>query len=234
MDLSPRLAAIARLIPNGARVADIGTDHARLPVCLVNTGRSPRVIATDLNEKPYQSACRQVLAAGVEKLVDVRKGDGLDVIRPGEVEVIVISGMGGTAIQGILERSRGVLAGVSRLVLQPMADAGSLRVWLAQNGWRLLDEELVKEDEKFYVIIAAEPGQESCRDGFMLEIGPVLAGKCSEALIEYLEKIRGDYQRVLSGLTRSRTEQSMEKAIEMTSRLARLRELIGSCRQKTV
>lgn len=234
MDLSPRLAAIARLIPHGARVADIGTDHARLPVCLVNTDRSPRVIATDLNEKPYQSACRQVLAAGVEKLVDVRKGDGLDVIRPGEVEVIVISGMGGTAIQGILERSRGVLAGVSRLVLQPMADAGSLRVWLAQNGWRLLDEELVKEDEKFYVIIAAEPGQETCQDGFMLEIGPVLAGKCSEALIEYLEKIRGDYQRVLSGLARSRTEQSMEKAIEMTSRLARLRELIGCCRQKTV
>lgn len=234
MDLSPRLAAIARLIPHGARVADIGTDHARLPVCLVNTGRAPRVIATDLNEKPYQWACRQVLAAGVEKLVDVRKGDGLDVIRPGEVEVIVISGMGGTAIQGILERSRGVLAGVSRLVLQPMADAGSLRVWLARNGWRLVDEELVKEEDKFYVVIAAEPGEETCRDDFMLEIGPILAGKCSEALIEYLEKIRGDYQRVLSGLARSRTEQSMEKAIEMTSRLARLRELIGCCRQKTV
>ncbi|MCL5934883.1 MAG: class I SAM-dependent methyltransferase, partial [Firmicutes bacterium] len=187
MELSPRLAAIARLIPNGARVADIGTDHARLPVSLVNTGRSPRVIATDLNEKPYQSACRQVHAAGAGALVDVRKGDGLDIIRPGEVEVIVIAGMGGGAIQGILERSRGVLAGVSRLVLQPMADAGTLRVWLAHNGWRLVDEELVKEDEKFYVIIAAEPGQEPCRDGFMLEIGPVLAGKCSAVLIEYLE-----------------------------------------------
>lgn len=231
MELTPRLAAIANFIPPGAHVADIGTDHARLPLSLVKTGRSPRVIATDLNEKPYQWACRQVLAAGAGGRVEVRKGDGLDAIRPGEVDVVVIAGLGANTILRILDRSRGILTGVSRLVLQPMADAGDLRVWLAQNGWRLVDEELVKEDEKFYVIIAAEPGEEYRKDLFMLEIGPILVEKCSPVLVEYLEKIKSDYQRVMSGLARSRTEESMEKAIELTSRLARLREVINRCRQ---
>lgn len=231
MELTPRLAAIANFIPPGARVADIGTDHARLPLNLVKTGRSQKVIATDLNEKPYQWACRQVQEAGAGGRVEVRKGDGLEVIQPGEVDVIVIAGLGTNTILNILKRSRGVLAGVSRLVLQPMADAGALREWLVKNGWRLVDEELVKEDEKFYVIIAAEPGEECPEDQLMMEVGPILVGKCSPVLVEYLEKIKSDYQRVLSGLARSRTDQSMEKAIEMTNRLARLREVINRCRQ---
>ncbi|MFZ5634328.1 MAG: tRNA (adenine(22)-N(1))-methyltransferase [Bacillota bacterium] len=231
MELSSRLAAIANLIPPGARVADIGTDHAMLPVNLVKTGRSPRVIATEMNEKPYRTACRQAMSVEAGGRVEVRKGDGLEAIRPGEVDVIVIAGMGANNILGILNRSRGVLAGISRLVLQPMSNPGALRRWLAQNGWRLADEELVKEDGKFYVIIAAEPGEDHWQDQFLLEIGPKLVDKCSPVLIEYLEKIKGDYQRVLNGLAGSRSEQAMEKAIEITSRLNRLREVICRCRQ---
>ncbi|MCL6611552.1 MAG: class I SAM-dependent methyltransferase [Peptococcaceae bacterium] len=233
MELSPRLAAIAGLVPPGARVADIGTDHALLPLNLVKTGRSPRVIATDLNENPYRAACRNVLAADAGGRVEVRKGDGLEAVAPGEVDVIVIAGMGGNAITGILERSRGVLAGATRLVLQPMSDAAALRLWLVQNGWRLADEELVKEDGRFYVIMAAEPGEERSRDPFLLEIGPVLVDKCGPVLVEYLEKVKGDYQRVLGGLARSRSPEAMEKAIEITSRLTRLREVINRCRQRT-
>ena len=232
-ELSPRLAAIAGLVPQGAVVADIGTDHARLPLHLVSSGLSPRVIATDLNEKPYQGACRQIQAAGAGGRVEVRKGDGLEAIEPGEVEVVVIAGMGAATIQGILERSQGVLSGVKRLVLQPMSDVADLRNWLAGNGWRLVDEELVKEDEKFYVILAAEPGEQLYEDGFLLEVGPVLVNKCTPVLVEYLEKLKGDYQRVLAGLARSRADEAMEKAIGLTSRLNRLREVICRCRQRS-
>lgn len=233
-ELDPRLAAIAGHIPPGAHVADIGTDHAFLPVSLVKTGRASRVVATDLNEKPYQTALRHVLEAGVEGLVEVRRGDGLEPLRPGEVDVVVMAGMGGNTIAGVLERSPEVLAGVTRLVLQPMADPGDLRLWLVRNGWRLADEELVRVNEKFYIIIAAEPGEELCRDDFMLEIGPVLVRKCSPYLVEYLEKIKGDYQRVLSGLARSRSEEAMDKAVALTSRLARITEVISRCRQGAV
>jgi len=233
LELSPRLAAIAGFIPPGSRVADIGTDHALLPLGLVISGKSPAVIATDLNEKPFRTACRNVLEAGAGSRVEVRKGDGLEVIRPGEVDVIVMAGIGAGTIMGILDRSPGVLAGVSRLVLQPMSDPGHLRWWLWKNGWRLVDEELVKEDGKFYVVMAAEPGEEHYDDLFLLEIGPVIVKKCSPFLVEYLDKIKSDYQRVLSGLAGSRTQQSMEKAVEITSRLARLREVISRCRQRT-
>ncbi|MFZ5649058.1 MAG: tRNA (adenine(22)-N(1))-methyltransferase [Bacillota bacterium] len=231
MQLTPRLAAVAAFIPPGARVADIGTDHALLPVYLVENKKLPGVIATDLNEKPYLAACRQVQASNAGHSVEVRKGDGLEAIRPGEVDVIVIAGMGGNTIIGILERSPAVLAGVSRLVLQPMADPGPLRIWLARNGWRLVDEELVKEMDRFYVIMAAEPGNDTQGDSLLQEIGPLIVRKSSPVLIEYLEKIREDYQRVLSGLARSRTEESMEKAVEMTKKLAGIKELILRCRQ---
>ncbi|MCL5058739.1 MAG: class I SAM-dependent methyltransferase [Actinobacteria bacterium] len=233
-ELDPRLDAIVSHIPPGSRVADIGTDHALLPVSLVKTGRASRVVATELNEKPYQTALRQVMESGVNSLVEVRRGDGLVALRPGEVDVVVIAGMGGNTIAGVLERSPEVLAGVTRLVLQPMSDPGDLRMWLARNGWRLADEELVKDDGKFYVIIAAVPGEEPCRDGFMMEIGPVLVGKCSPYLVEYLEKIKGDYQRVLSGLARSRSDEAMAKAIALTSRLTRITEVINRCRQGAV
>lgn len=231
MELTPRLAAILKFIPPGTRVADIGTDHAKLPLNLIKTNWSSRVIATDLNEKPYQEACRQVILSGLEGRVEIRKGDGLEVIQPGEVDVIVIAGMGGNAIIRILERSPQVLNGVRRLLLQPMADSGTLRNWLTQNGWHLMDEELIKEEGRFYVIIVVEPGEGYYEDQLLMEIGPLLINKCSPILIEYLEKIKLEYQHVLSGLARSRTSQSIEKAIEITTKLSRLKEVIGRCKQ---
>jgi tRNA (adenine22-N1)-methyltransferase len=231
LELPLRLAAIARFIPPYSRVADIGTDHAKLPQYLVKTNRSPRVIATELNEKPYREACRQVLVSEPGGRIEVRKGDGLEALRPGEVDLVVIAGLGGNTMVKMLACAREILAGISRLVLQPMTDAGNLRLWLLQNGWRLADEELVKEEEKFYVIIVAEPGEGRMEDEILLEIGPLLVKKCSPLLLEYLEKVKGDYQRVLSGLARSRSIHSIEKAIEITSRLKKIIEVINRCRQ---
>jgi tRNA (adenine22-N1)-methyltransferase len=233
-ELDNRLAAIAAYIPPGALVADIGTDHALLPISLVKTGRASRAVATELNEKPFQTALKNVLEARVDGRVEVRKGDGLEALRPGEVEVVIIAGMGGNTMAGALSRSPLVLAGVRRLVLQPMADPGDLRRWLAKNGWRLVDEDLVKDDGKFYVILVAQQGEEPCRDDFLMEIGPLLINKCSPLLVEYLEKIKSDYQRVLSGLARSRSDEAMEKAIGLTARLARVTEVISRCRQGAV
>ncbi|MFZ5645406.1 MAG: tRNA (adenine(22)-N(1))-methyltransferase [Bacillota bacterium] len=231
MDLSSRLAAIAGYIPPGSRVADIGTDHALLPVSLVKSGRSPWVVATDINEKPYLNACRHIVESGVSEFVEARKGNGLEPLRPCEIDVIVIAGMGGNTISGILAESRGVLAGVRRMVLQPMSDPGDLRLWLSQNGWSIVDETLVKEDGRYYVITVAEPGVEQCRDSFLLELGPKLLDRCSPLLIEYLEKIKSDYQRVLKGLAMSRSEEAMDKAIALTSKLSRITEVIDRCRQ---
>lgn len=230
MNLSKRLAAIRDFIPPGAVVADIGTDHAALPLELVNIGRCPRAIATDINEKPYHIARAAVEQRNLKGSVEVRRGDGLRVLTPGEADVLVLAGMGGGTIIKILEDSQGVLAGVKRLVLQPMTDTGEVRLWLAGSGWRIVEERLVSEEGKLYAVMAAEPGENSEEDSFLLELGPLLVKGRDPLLGEYLESLKANYQKVLAGLTRSRSEHSMEKAFKYTARLARLGELIGKCR----
>lgn len=230
--LAGRLAAIAAFIPPGSVVADIGTDHARLPVYLVRKGICPRVLATDLHEKPYQSACRAVAAHALGDRIEVRRGDGLQPLLPGEVDLVVVAGMGGNTIRQILATGAGVLAAVKRLVLQPMTDAGDLRRWLVENGWRLVDEKLVEEDGRLYVIMAAEPGREETTEPWLLEVGPRLVEKCDPLLCKHLEKIKKEYQRVLCCLAGSRSPAAERKALDLTVKLHRVKEVLNGCRRR--
>ena len=226
MELTQRLAAIAGFIPKGMVVADVGTDHALLPIYLVQTGNTPRAIATDLNEKPYLGACQAVSNRNLNNLIDVRLGSGLGPLCPGEAGIIVISGMGGSTIISILEGSAGVLANTRRLILQPMADAGRLRLWLAGNGWRLEDEKLVREEGRIYPVLVAEPGDEPEKDMLRLELGPRLLDNGDPLLEDYLDKVVSDYQKVLSGLARSRSIEAREKAIMLTKKFTAVREML--------
>lgn len=154
--LPPRLAAVAAMLPRGEPVADIGTDHARLPVWLVVAGVAPRCVATDLREGPARLARAEVAAAGVADRVDVRVGPGLAPLRPGEVAAIAIAGMGGGKIAEILAgppEPRGL--GVSRLALQPHTDPGAVRRRLREHGWSIVAEDLVEDDGRLYVVIGA-------------------------------------------------------------------------------
>ncbi len=231
MELTQRLAAIADFIPTGAVVADVGTDHALLPIYLVQSGKTPRAIATDLNKKPFVGACLAVLKRNLDNLIDVRLGSGLQPLSPGEAGIIVISGMGGGTIINILEESTGILAHTERLILQPMADAARLRLWLAGNGWRLAAERLVREDRRIYPVLVAEPGEEPERDTLKLELGPRLLEQGDPLLEDYLEKIKSDYQKVLSGLARSRSREARGKANILTKKFAGVREMLRLCRQ---
>ncbi|OAT85821.1 tRNA (adenine(22)-N(1))-methyltransferase [Desulfotomaculum copahuensis] len=230
MELTGRLAAIAAYVPAGPVVADIGTDHARLPIYLVEKGICPRVLATDLHEKPFQSACRAVSEHGLADRIEVRLGDGLRPLVPGEAGVVVVAGMGGNTIRRILAGGPAVLAGVKSLVLQPMADAGDLRRWLVDNGWRLVEESLVEEDGHLYTIMAAEPGWEEISDPWLLEVGPRLVERCDPLLLKHLERIKSEYQRVLCCLARSRSQAAERKALDLTVKLNRIREVLARCR----
>lgn len=231
MHLTKRLAAIADFIPPGAVVADIGTDHALLPIYLVEKGICPKIVATELNVKPYRSACMAVRLHGLGDKIVVRQGDGLHPLLPGEAEVIVLAGLGGNTIRQILTDAPEILARVRRLILQPMVDAGDLRLWLVENGCRLVDETLVEEGGHLYVILVAEPGRETVSDPLLLEIGPRLLEKRHSLLPAYLNKIKAEYQRVLNALARSRSPEAQEKAIKLSARLARVKEVCSSYQQ---
>lgn len=228
MELPKRLAALAAFIPHGSIAADIGTDHAYLPVFLVEQGICRLVIATDLREGPYRSAEHKIKEHALEERICLRMGDGLKPLKQGEVEVVVLAGMGGNTIREILSKSPETLAGIKRLVLQPMTDAGDLRTWLAANGWKFADEELVEDEGRLYVIIAAEQGLEVTHDPVYMELGPRLLEKKSPLLGRHLNSFLVKYERVQAGLALASDPAAKKKAMEIEAKLARLRE-VASC-----
>ena len=211
MKLSPRLSMIAALIKQDAVLADIGTDHAYLPIALVESGKISRAIAGDVVTGPYQAAQKAVLAAGCEAKISVRLGNGLAVLQPGEADSVVIAGMGGGTIVEILSAAPEVTAKLQQLVLQPMIAANQVRKWLAENNWRIVDEELVEDAGRIYELIVAEVGEMQSSEEILWEIGPVLWEKRHPLLRRQIEAYIAQTKALLSQLEKSTAPASREK-----------------------
>lgn len=172
--LDSRLRLAADLVREGSRVADIGTDHARLPVALVAEGRCPTAIASDVRRGPVDNARRTVEQAGLTAAVSVRLGDGLQTVQPDEVDDIVIAGMGGETIAAILEAAPWVRAERYRLILQPMTRAEKLRAYLFAHGFAILSERVTRVGRHWYTVIhAAFTGEVAAADAARCYIGRI-------------------------------------------------------------
>ncbi len=151
--LGERLLACAELVRKGSISADIGTDHAKLPVYLVHSGICERAIASDIAQKPYESAVSLVKEYGLTELIDVRLGGGLDKIAPDEASDIVIAGMGGELIVQILEAAPWIRDTKYNLILQPMSKSSILRSWLMMNEFSIESETAVTDSGRDYTVI---------------------------------------------------------------------------------
>ncbi len=151
-----RLLCAASMVRPGGTLADIGTDHAHLPVWLIQNGVCEKAIAADIGEGPAASARRTVQEAGLERCIEVRVGDGLSVLSPDEATDIVIAGMGGETIAEILSAAPWLKDGKDRrLVLQPMTKTVELREWLYHNGFTIEEEHLIRDGRHLYCVMAA-------------------------------------------------------------------------------
>lgn len=159
--LDKRLSTIAEMIPEGAKVWDVGSDHARLPVWLVATGKVPCAVASDIGEMPLESAKRTVERFGVEDRVSLRLCDGIPEDACGAADLFVIAGMGGSTIAEILERAPWTQEKGVRLILQPMSSPEDLRKVLYEGRYYVLSETYVKDGGRRYVIIETEGGGEA-------------------------------------------------------------------------
>lgn len=232
MQLSRRLATLAQHVPRNSVVADIGTDHAYLPVYLVRAGICPRAVASDLNSGPIESARQTVCSYGLEEKIDIRQGDGLEILKPGEVDVVILAGMGGKLIARILEKGPEVLKSVSRLVLQPNNNAGVLRSWLVENNWGIVDEQLIQENRKLYPLIVSVRGRGSFpKDHFSFEIGPCLLQKGGLPLKKLLEQKNKEYLHILEGLSRSSDPKAAEKEKKIRELIKKVREALCNVRK---
>ena len=144
LELTPRLSVLARWVPDGAHLADVGTDHGYLPVWLMLHGRIASAIASDLRPGPLERARSSARAYGVEG-IDFRLCDGLSGIGPEEADTVVIAGMGGERIAAILAAAPWTADGAHTLLLQPQTRARELRLFLAGHGYEISREALVRE-----------------------------------------------------------------------------------------
>ncbi len=234
MRLDGRLAAVAALVPRGARAADVGTDHAYLAIALLNEQDVETVIVTDKNEGPCAAARRTISASGFTNRVQVRLGDGLAPLSPGEVDTVCIAGMGGGLIASILAAGAEVLAEVSRLVLQPMNDAAALRQWLYDNGWHIVEESLATADGRLYEIIAAEPGTEETPEPWLLTLGPVLWRDRPPLFARHVKAQTERLRRILYGMEKSETARESEAYRKIAGELSEIERRLKSGEERLV
>jgi tRNA (adenine22-N1)-methyltransferase len=229
--LSARLQTVVNYIPNGYRIADIGSDHAYLPCHVVQKGIVPFAVAGEVVDGPYQSAIKQVESVGLTEQISVRLGNGLEVIQPGEVDCITIAGMGGSLIASILDRGKDRLQHIKRLILQPNIGAIAIRKWLLDHGWQLVQEEILIEDGKIYEILIAEQGDPRSIYGEDLDagllMGPFLKKAQNKAFKQKWLGEKANWLRILQQLEQAeQTEQNLLKKEELLEKIKIVEEVL--------
>lgn len=154
MALNSRLLKIAQMVRKGDRVADIGTDHAYLPVYLVRNGLSNCCFACDVADGPLLNARKNIERSRVDNIT-LRKGDGLLAVEPEEVDTVVVAGMGGDLIVRLIDNAPWVKNSRYELLLQPMTSVEDLRRYLCDNGFNIVCEQAVCSQGRVYTVIKA-------------------------------------------------------------------------------
>lgn len=200
LQLQPRLRLLADLVPQGARLADIGTDHGYLPVWLMQQGRIASAIAADIGPEPLAHARRTAEEYGAA--LDLRLCDGLRGIAPHEADTVVMAGMGGETIIHILTDSSWPRDSGCTLLLQPQTKVELLRRWISENGYVCRDERLVWDKGKLYVVLQMTAGEPFTPDEVRLYGGLHLEG--DPLYGDYLDAQLQRLRRRLDGLRHSR------------------------------
>ncbi len=196
-------------------VADIGTDHAYLPVYLCKTGAAINAIASDIRPGPIERAKATITSYGAQDTVETRLGGGLSTIEPGEADAIVIAGMGGLMIAEILDADILTVSRSKRLILQPMSSIPELRLYLCRNGFNILAEYLAKEERKLYVVmdVTYAPERRGSAIGELDEYSPeIFLGRKlienrPEHFDEYIEKQKRSLLKMADGLKNSSSDE---------------------------
>lgn len=220
--ISKRLELVASFVPQGAILLDVGSDHAYLPIELVEKGQIKGAIAGEVVEGPYQSAVKNVEAHGLKEKIQVRLANGLAAFEEADqVSVITIAGMGGRLIARILEEGLDKLAHVERLILQPNNREDDLRIWLQDNGFEIVAENILEEAGKFYEILVVETGQMklSASD---VRFGPFLSKEVSPVFVQKWQKEADKLEFALNQIP----EKNLEERQVLVDKIQAIKEVL--------
>ena len=211
IELGERLTRVSSFVPNSSKVCDVGSDHAYLPVYLIQNDQISCAIAGEVVEGPYLSAKQTVRDYRMEDRIEVRLGDGLKILsKEDEITAVTICGMGGELISRILEAgySGGHLNGRERLILQPNVAEHFVREWLMNHSYHIVEETVVEDNHRLYEIIVAEPvGKHIEYTELELKYGPILLKESSELSVVKWNRMNRKNKEILEQLQKSKTPQ---------------------------
>ncbi len=221
--LSERLLAVASMVDEAAgglglsagaaRVVDIGTDHAYLPIFLIRQGIAGHVIAADVNDGPLERARQHVEEAGLAGQITLRLSDGFAAIEAGEADIAVLSGMGGRLMKKLIETCPPETLKIRQMILQPQSEARDLWGYLNENGWDVVDERMVYEDNKFYTMmrVCLRGDQDVASAG---DFGSFLSAGRDEAWHLFLKKEQNANQALMEELSQKNVPEKRMKELE--------------------
>lgn len=235
MGLSIRLQAVVSLVAAGQHVVDIGTDHAYIPIYLMEKGLAASVIAMDVNEGPIKRAEEHVRESGMEGKIELRLSDGFEKLKPSEAEAAVLAGMGGPLMIRILKEYPEITLSLREIVLQPQSEIAEVRAFLLEKGFLFIREDMVKDDGKYYPMMKVAPpryggccrGTGKIRDIWNeaeVRYGKLLLEMRHPVLREYLNREYALRQQILSGLEGRSGEKIRARRAELEEEMGYIRK----------
>lgn len=226
MEISLRLKTIANMVDKCECVADIGTDHGYIPIYLIKNNICSKTIASDINKGPVEKAKLNVKLENMQEKIQCRLGGGLSTIKPGEVQGIVIAGMGGNLIRDIIEEGIDRFKKAKFAVLQPVQNPEVLREYIYKKGYKIIDEELCIEDNKLYEIIKISYEEKPQNiDNIYFEVGKTLIEKRHPLVKEYIKIKIERYIKILENITEE-SEGARYRKIEVRKKVKKLEEML--------
>lgn len=227
MKLTPRLKAVAELVPKGTRVADIGSDHAYVPVHLVRSGRAISVIASDVHHGPVENAQKVVEKFGLDKVIEVRHGSGFETYKTGEIDVAILAGMGGYLIRDLIIEGMPLVKTLKLLVLQPMVAMRELRAWLLEQGFEFVEERVAVEGKKYYEIFSVHySGKPQMATQKVIEIGQAMIRSEDAVSMKYLAHKINKLENLLLA-TENAKDPDLNARLDFQERLKLLKEVMA-------
>lgn len=237
MELSKRLQAVADFVTPGFTLADVGCDHGYIPIYLTEREICPHVIAMDVNEGPLMRAKQHVLEQPESLPIDLLLSDGLKALSPHQVQSVTIAGMGGALVMKILSDSPEIVKELEECILQPQSELYKVRAFLLQEGFSIIDENMVLEDGKYYPLMKVQPPKEQKeqRENWTpceLQFGRHLLLKQNQVLHQYLLRERQIKEQVLRSIKGKEGDHIEKRIGEISDELQLIKEALGYYRKE--
>ncbi|MCR5420333.1 MAG: class I SAM-dependent methyltransferase [Lachnospiraceae bacterium] len=231
--LTDRLMAIANMVTPGFRLADIGCDHGYLAIYLVKNNIVPYVIAMDINKGPLERAGEHVTLAGLNRKIELRLSDGMNALKTDEVQSAVMAGMGGPLMISILTKGRDICNSLEEIILQPQSEIEKVRHFLEDNGYNIVEEDIVLEENKFYPMMKVKHGKMKLYRDVFYRYGRLMFDRNDPVFTAYLRKEKGQFLAVRDELLKAPDTQKVEIRLRELSRdISLVEEALAICVNK--